>query len=296
MRLSTGGIFFDLPGIGDRLHVNYIKEAETFMATHQESESIFPAILPHGSYTVSPKHLEDGKAISDRYGALFSTHAAETQAEQADILNRYGKSVIRHLQAHDLLGPRSILAHCVHVDTTEIKMMADSGTIVAHNPMSNLKLGSGIAPVSEMLEAGIKITLGTDGAISGNDLDIWLTMRLAASLPKGVMMRADVVTAKQVLHMATLNGAEALGQSKNLGSLEPGKAADFIVLDLNSIHAVPMFDAITHLVYSTSKSDVCDVFVDGKQVVHDGKAIKVNMDQTLENVRTLAPSIKASLE
>lgn len=296
MRLSTGGIFFDLPGIGDRLHSNYIKEAETFMATHQESESIFPAILPHGSYTVSPKHLEDGKAISDRYGALFSTHAAETQAEQADILNRYGKSVIRHLQAHDLLGPRSILAHCVHVDTTEIKMMADSGTIVAHNPMSNLKLGSGIAPVSEMLEAGIKITLGTDGAISGNDLDMWLTMRLAASLPKGVMMRADVVTAKQVLHMATLNGAEALGQSKNLGSLEPGKAADFIVLDLNSIHAVPMFDAITHLVYSTSKSDVCDVFVDGKQVVHDGKAIKVNMDQTLENVRTLAPSIKASLE
>ena len=172
MRISTGGIFFDLPGIGDRIHVNYIKEAETFMATHQESETIFPAILPHGSYTVSPEHLEDAKAISDRYGALFSTHAAETQAEQADISNRYGKSVIRHLEAHNLLGPRTILAHCVHVDTTEIKMMADSGTIVAHNPMSNLKLGSGIAPISEMLDARINLTLGTDGAISGNDLDM----------------------------------------------------------------------------------------------------------------------------
>lgn len=296
MRLSTGGIFFDLPGIGDRMHANYIKEAEAFMAANQVSDSIFPAILPHGSYTVSPEHLVDAKAISDRYGALFSTHAAESRAEQADISNRYGQSVIRHLQAHDLLGPRSILAHCVHVDETEIKMMADSGTIVAHNPMSNLKLGSGIAPVSEMLDVGINMTLGTDGAISGNDLDMWLTMRLAASLPKGAVMRADVVTAKQVLHMATLNGADALGQSKNLGSLETGKAADFIVLDLNSIHAVPMFDPITHLVYSTSKSDVRDVFVDGKQVVSDGNATKMNMDQTLDKVRALAPAIQASLE
>ena len=296
MRLSTGGIFFDLPGIGDRVHVNYITEAEKFMAKHQESETIFSATLPHGSYTVSPKNLKDAKAISDRYGALFSTHAAETQAEQADISTRYGKSVIRHLHAHGLLGPKSILAHCVHVDTTEINMMADSGTIVAHNPMSNLKLGSGIAPVSQMLKSGIKMTLGTDGAISGNDLDMWLTMRLAASLPKGIMMRADVVTAKEVLHMATLNGAEALGQSKNLGSLEPGKAADFIVLDLSSIHAVPMFDPITHLVYSTSKSDVRDVFVDGKKVVSDGKATKVNMDQKLRNANALAPSIKASVE
>lgn len=296
MRLSTGGIFFDLPGIGDRIHVDYVKEAETFMTTHQESETIFPAILPHGSYTVCPQHLKDAKAISDRFSALFSTHAAETQAEQADIKNRYGRSVIRHLATHNVLGPRSILAHCVHVDTTEIKMIADSGASVAHNPMSNLKLGSGIAPISEMLDARINVTLGTDGAISGNDLDMWLTMRLAAGLPKGAMMRADIVTAKQVLHMATLNGAEALGQSKNLGSLELGKAADLIVIDLNSIHSVPMFDPITHLVYSTSKSDVRDVFVDGKKVVHDRRATKINMEQMLDNVRALAPLIKASLE
>ena len=296
MRLSTGGIFFDLPGIGDRTHVDYVKEAETFMTTHQESETIFPAILPHGSYTVCPQHLKDAKAISDRFSALFSTHAAETQAEQADIKNRYGKSVIRHLATHNVLGPRSILAHCVHVDTTEIKMIADSGASVAHNPMSNLKLGSGIAPISEMLDARINVTLGTDGAISGNDLDMWLTMRLAAGLPKGAMMRADIVTAKQVLHMATLNGAEALGQSKNLGSLELGKAADLVVIDLNSIHSVPMFDPITHLVYSTSKSDVRDVFVDGKKVVHDRRATKINMEKMLDNVRALAPLIKASLE
>ena len=296
MRLSTGGIFFDLPGIGDRIHVDYVKEAETFMTKHQESETIFPAILPHSSYTVCPQHLKDAKAISDRFSALFSTHAAETQAEQADIKKRYGKSVIRHLATHNVLGPRSILAHCVHVDTTEIKMIADSGASVAHNPMSNLKLGSGIAPISEMLDARINVTLGTDGAISGNDLDMWLTMRLAAGLPKGAMMRADIVTAKQVLHMATLNGAEALGQSKNLGSLELGKAADFVVIDLNSIHSVPMFDPITHLVYSTSKSDVRDVFVDGKRVVHDRRATKINMEKMLDNVRALAPLIKASLE
>ena len=109
-------------------------------------------------------------------------------------------------------------------------------------------------------------------------------------------MRADVVTAKQVLHMATLNGADALGQSKNLGSLEPGKAADFIMLDLNAVHAVPIFDLITHLVYSTSKSDVRDVFVDGKQVVRDGNLTKLDIDQTLDKVRALTPSIQASLD
>ena len=151
--------------------------------------------MPHGTYTVGPEHLKDAKSIADADNGLFCTHAAETKAEQADILNRYGQTVIRHMDTHDLLGKRTVLAHCVHVDEGEIDLMAKSGTTVVHNPMSNLKLASGIAPTTQMQKAGVRLTLGTDGAISGNDLDIWLAMRLASSLAKGVAMEPAALPA-----------------------------------------------------------------------------------------------------
>src|SRR5690606_4581357 len=126
---------------------------------------VFPAIMPHGAYTVAPENLKTAKAIADRHGALFSTHAAETRAEQEDVTSRYGSSVIRHLEHLGLLDERTVLAHCVHLDDGEIEILAGSGASVAHNPMSNLKLASGFARIPDMLAAGIPVTLGTDGAI-----------------------------------------------------------------------------------------------------------------------------------
>ena len=296
MRLSTGGIFFDPPGIGGRTHDDYVTEAKEFSATFGGSSDIFPATMPHGTYTVSPKHLISAKSIADENEELFCTHAAETKAEQADIQNRYGKSVIRHLASHGLLGNRTVLAHCVHVDDHEISLMAESDTSVVHNPMSNLKLGSGISPTFMMQEAGIRLTIGTDGAISGNDLDMWLAMRLTSGLAKGVSMKPDVLPAKDVLHMATLNGAEALGKKLELGSLEVGKRADFIFLDVNNGHAVPLFDPITHLVFGAGRSDVSDVFVNGQRVVKDHALTRHDLEETLDEVMTLMPRIKKSLE
>ena len=145
------------------------------------------------------------------------------------IRDRYNNSVIRHLNEHKLLGENVVLAHCVHLDEKEISLIAKSQTNVVLNPMSNLKLGSGIAPVKEMKRAGINLTIGTDGAISGNDLDMWLAMRLTCGLAKGLNMEADALTAEQVLHMATINGAKALGKSESIGSLEIGKCADIIM-------------------------------------------------------------------
>ena len=213
MRVSTGGIFFDLPGIGGRSQEDYISEADNFYQNHSSDDSVIPAILPHGSYTVSPQNLSEAKSMADQYGILFCTHAAETQAEQNDIKARYDNSVIRHLDKYKLLGETSVLAHCVHLDDTEISLLAQSKTNVVLNPMSNLKLGSGIAPVKAMHRAGINLTIGTDGAISGNDLDMWLAMRLTCGLAKGLNMEADALTAEQVLHMATISGAKALGLS-----------------------------------------------------------------------------------
>ena len=296
MRISTGGIFFDLPGIGGRSHENYASEARNFYKSHSSDDSVIPAILPHGSYTVSPQNLSEAKSIADEYGILFCTHAAETQAEQNDIKTRYDNSVIRHLDKYKLLGETSVLAHCVHLDETEISLLAQSKTNVALNPMSNLKLGSGIAPVKEMYRAGINLTIGTDGAISGNDLDMWLAMRLTCGLAKGLNMEADALNAEQVLHMATINGAKALGRSDSLGSLEIGKNADFILVDINNSHSIPLFDPITHLVFGAGRSDVTDVFVSGKHVVENKKIGGLDIEKIHTKVRQLAPSIKASLE
>ena len=296
MRVSTGGIFFDLPGIGGRSQEDYISEADNFYQNHSSDDSVIPAILPHGSYTVSPQNLSEAKSMADQYGILFCTHAAETQAEQNDIKARYDNSVIRHLDKYKLLGETSVLAHCVHLDDTEISLLAQSNTNVVLNPMSNLKLGSGIAPVKAMHRAGINLTIGTDGAISGNDLDMWLAMRLTCGLAKGLNMEADALTAEQVLHMATISGAKALGKSDSLGSLEIGKNADFILVDINNSHSIPLFDPITHLVFGAGRSDVTDVFVSGKHVVKNKKINGLDIEKIHEEVRQLAPSIKASLE
>lgn len=294
-RIATGGIFFDPPGVTGHDLAGRIAEAERFFDEFGDADDVFPTVLPHGAYTVSPDNLKTAKAIAERHGALFSTHAAETRAEQADVSGRYGRSVIRHLDHLGLLDQRTVLAHCVHLDDEEIAILARTGASVAHNPMSNLKLASGVARVPDMLAAGVTVTLGTDGAISGNDLDMWMALRLAATLHKGVSGRADVVSTSEALAMITTAGAKALGAADRIGSLEPGKFADMILIDLKRPHAVPVFDAITHLVYSTAKSDIRHVFVGGEQVVRDGALTRHSVSDTIEAVERLAPRIAASI-
>ena len=295
IRVATGGIFFDPPGVTGHDLAGRIAAAEDFFAEFEGSDDVFPSILPHGAYTVAPENLRTAKAIAERHGALFSTHAAETRAEQADVTSRYGCSVIRHLDSLGLLDERTVLAHCVHLDDGEIEILARSGASVAHNPMSNLKLASGVARIPDMLDAGVNVTLGTDGAISGNDLDMWMALRLAATLHKGVSGRPDVVTTGQALAMLTIAGARALGAADRIGSLETGKFADMVLIDLKRPHAVPVFDPITHLVYSTAKSDVRHVFVGGEQVVRDGVLTRHDVGETIGAVERLVPHIAASI-
>ena len=295
IRVATGGIFFDPPGVTGHDLAGRIAAAEDFFNEFGASDDIFQSIMPHGAYTVAPENLRTAKALAERHGALFSTHAAETRAEQADVTGRYGRSIIRHLDFLGLLDERTVLAHCVHLDDGEIEILARKGASVAHNPMSNLKLASGVARIPDMLDAGINVTLGTDGAISGNDLDMWMALRLAATLHKGVSGRPEVVTTRQALAMLTTAGAKALGASDRIGSLEPGKFADMILIDLKRPHAVPVFDPVTHLVYSTAKSDVRHVFVGGEQVVRDGVLTRHDIAETIASVELLAPQIAASI-
>ena len=295
LRVATGGIFIDGPGVDGASAAQRLRDAEAFFDEFGQADDVFAGCLPHGSYTCAPDTLIAARALTDRHGGFFSTHAAETRAEQATVTARYGRSVIRHLEKLGLLDTRTVLAHCVHLDDEEIAILARRGVTVAHNPMSNLKLASGIAPVPDLLAAGVTVSLGTDGAISGNDLDPWLALRLAATLHKGVSQRADAVSTRQALDMVTRAGARALAAEGRIGSLEIGKFADLIVIDTTRPHAVPMFDPMTHLVFSTAKSDVRHVFLGGEQVVRDGRLVRIDLTDTLAEVRALIPRIRAAI-
>ncbi len=208
---------------------------------------------------------------------------------------RYGRTVVRHLDHLGCLDDRTVLAHCVHLDDEELDIVARTGAHVAHNPMSNMKLASGFARVPEMLDRGINVSLGTDGPLSGNDLDMWMALRLAATIHKGFTGRADVISTRQAMDMLTINGAKALGAADRIGSLEPGKFADMVLVDVKRPHAVPLFDPMTHLVYSTNKSDVRHVFLGGEQVVRDGQLTRMSLDDTLATVESMVPKIKATI-
>src|SRR6185436_7212121 len=173
-------------------------------------------------YTAGPETLRTAHRLAADHGGLFCTHAAETRAERSLIEDRYGRPVVPHLDALGLLDARSVLAHCVWLDDEEIAILARTGASVAHNPMSNLKLASGIARIPDMLRAGVRVTVGTDGAISGNDLDMWMALRLAATLHRAASLDAGAVTTAQALRMVTLDAAAGLGAADRLGSLEPG--------------------------------------------------------------------------
>lgn len=295
MRVATGGIFFDGRGMDGVAGDARLAEAEAFFDAFAGAEDVLAGCLPHGAYTVGPDTLRAAKAAATARGGFFCTHAAETRAERLDIEARYGRSVIRHLDALGLLDARTVLAHCVWLDDEEIEILARTGATVVHNPVSNLKLASGFARVPDMLAAGVRVTLGTDGAISGNDLDLWMALRLAATLHRAASLDARAVTTRQALAMVTLAGAEALGAADRLGSLEPGKHADMILLDLRRPHAVPLFDPMTHIVFSTAKSDVRHVFVGGRQTVRDGALVGHDLDRTLDRVAALGPRIAASV-
>lgn len=295
VRVATGGIFFDAPGTDGADPATRPAAAEAFFAEFAGAPDVIPGTFPHGAYTVGPESLKTAKAIAGRHGALFHTHAAETQAEQAIVAGRYGASVIRHLDGLGLLDAGTVLAHCVWLDDAEIALLARSGAHVVHNPVSNLKLASGIARVPDLLAAGVSVALGTDGAISGNDLDLWMAMRLAATLHKGATRRADAVTTREAFAMATAAGAAAVGAADRLGTLEPGKAADMVLIATDRAHAAPLFDPLTHLVYSTAKSDVTHVWVGGAPVVRDGRLVRHDLRETLAAVRDLTPAIAASV-
>jgi 5-methylthioadenosine/S-adenosylhomocysteine deaminase len=233
-------------------------------------------MAPHAPYTVSDATLGRVVTLAEQLQLPIHMHVHETEDEVRDAWKQHGARPIARMQALGLLGPGLVSVHSVHMNENELEAYADHGCSVVHCPSSNLKLASGLAPVTAMRAAGINVALGTDGAASNNRLDMFQEMRTAALLAKAQSGRADAVPARAVLEMATLGGARALGLDHRIGSIEPGKAADLVAVNLSDLALSPIYDPISHLVYAAGREDVTHVWVGGELLVSDGRLVRTD--------------------
>jgi 5-methylthioadenosine/S-adenosylhomocysteine deaminase len=267
MRAVVGAGLLDFPSKTAGTVDEYFANAENFIGSWTGDDLIVPAIAPHSPYACGPETMKRAKGVSERYRVPLHLHLSETPWEVEEIRKRFGKTPVAHLDNIGVLDASVIAAHCVHVNDEEIGILANRKVGVAHCIESNLKLASGIAPVVKMVEAGVKVSFGTDGAASNNDLDMLSEMSTAAKVHKAASGDPTALNAKLVLLMATRWGAETLGLGNVTGSIEAGKAADIVIADLNSPHLVPVYDVYSHIVYSMKSSDIETVLVNGRVVV-----------------------------
>lgn len=239
---------------------------------------------PHSLYSSTPAFLSQVAQMSHVLGIPVQIHLSETRDEVRKSYRRYGMSPVRALLLCGLLERPLLAAHCVHVDGQDIALLAEYHVHVAHNPQSNLKLATGVAPVVEMLQAGITVGLGTDSAASSNNLDMFEELRLAATLHKGVRRETAAVPAAQAFAMATAQGAKAVFRPEADGTLEPGAAADVVLLNLDSPRFTPTYQLLSKIAYAASAEDVTDVFVAGREVIQNKQPVTLDVEQIRWNV------------
>lgn len=288
--LGHGIIDFPAPGVPDPSK-NVAHAADYVDRFKAKSTSIYPSIFCHSPYTCSAKTLKSAKKAASEAGVLFQTHVSETRGENEQMKAETGMTPVRFLYENDILDQKTLLVHSVWIDDADMELIRASGASVAHCPESNMKLGSGIAPVTRLIEKGIPVGLGTDGSASNNNLDLFSEMDTAAKLQKAAQLDPSVADALTVLKMATINGAGAIGLGEVTGSLEVGKKADIIVLDTNKPHLTPVYNPVSHIVYSASGSDVRDVVIDGKIIIREGSHRSIDVSGLIKEVKAFAEKV-----
>lgn len=284
-RLSRGIIGFG----SEESREEKLKESVQFVQDweNQANGRITTMLSPHAPYTCPPKYIEQIAAKSAEIGVPIHIHMSETRFEVDQNVKDFEARPVKHLQKLGVFDRPTLVAHAVHVNDEEIDILADYDVKVSHNPISNLKLGSGIAPVPKMLGKGVTVSLGTDSSASNNNLDLFEELRQVALLHKGIHNDPTLVSAEQALRMATIEGADAVWLREQIGSLEVGKEADFVVLDANQVFFQPKNDPISHVVYSASGRDVKDVFVQGKQVVRNRECLTVDEEKVIHEANRM---------
>lgn len=285
LRHVGGPIFFDFPGLDGLEWSERIAYASTWEETLNEIGGPHVPIffMPHSCYTDSPEHLAEVAALATKFNARIHLHVSETTAENEQVQSRYNQTPTQLLKSVGVLDHPTIFGHGVHLSESDMEVLAHTGGAIAHCPGSNLKLGSGIADFQKLRAAGIKVGLGTDGCSSSNDLDMWQVLRLAAHMVAFKNSPAEVDLAT-LIRAATIEGAEAIGLGDRIGSIEIGKEADFIALDLRAAHLTPVHNVLALLVYAAGRGDVTDVWVAGSRVVASRLLTRINLEDVISRV------------
>jgi 5-methylthioadenosine/S-adenosylhomocysteine deaminase len=276
VRGVLGETVIDFPVADNKTNAEAMAYVEKFVQKWKGHELITPAVAPHAPYTVSEEHLKAVRAFSDRTGAPIVTHISETKREVDDSLKAKGASPIDYLARIGFLNERVIAAHVVWPNAGEIAILKRAGVGVVHNPQSNMKLASGVAPVPQMLKDGVKLGLGTDGAASNNDLSMWEEMDTVAKLHKVFSGDPKVISAEEAFELATIRGAQALHLEKDIGSIETGKRADLVLVERDALNQIPLYNVYSHLVYATKASDVQTVIINGRIVMRDRRLLTLD--------------------
>ncbi|MDP9161453.1 MAG: amidohydrolase [Acidobacteriota bacterium] len=296
MRAILGETFIDFPAPDNKNEAEMLAYTEKFLKKWQGDQLIHAAPAPHSIYTCSKKTLQDSAALARKYHAPILIHTSEMKKEWDDSQKLHGMSPVQYLDKIGILGPDVVSAHCIFVDENDRKTLAQRQVGCVHNPSSNMMLASGVSPVPEMRAAGVAVGLGTDGpAGSNNDLDLMEEMDLAAKLAKITKMNPLALGAKAVVEMATMEGARALHMEKEIGSLESGKKADLLIINLDEPNAVPIYDVYAQLAYAIKASEVKTVLIGGKIVMRDRKLLTVNEEEAVAKAREYKKKIAASL-
>ena len=295
LRGVLGQTVIEFPVADAKTPAAALKRAEAFIREFQNDELITPAVAPHAVYTNDAASLTQARDLARKYNVPLLIHLAETEAEIPMSITRHQARPVAALDALQVFSARVIAAHAVWIIPEELQVLKARGVGVAHNPESNMKLASGTAPVPQYLAADVPVGLGTDGAASNNDLDMFEAMRQAAFLHKLQSKDPRVVSARVAVEMATIGGARVLGREKDLGSLEAGKLADLIIVRMDSVRQTPMYDPISHLVYATRGDDVETSIVNGRLLMRAGKVLTLDEGQVLTAARAAAADVRAAV-
>lgn len=293
LRATVGISILDFPTPESRSSIEQLELARVQIdqALRHPQSRINWSIAPHAPYTVSPRSMEMCRDLAKEFDLTIQCHASETLTECEEIQKKYGCSPIEYLDGLGMLSEKTLLAHCVHLSEREIDILAQRQVGVSHCLSSNLKLGSGIAPIQSLLKSGVNMSLGTDGAASNNRTDLFTEMHLVAKVHKGVSRDPTLLDARTVFDMATKGGAKVCGH-RDIGTLAKGKKADIVAVDFRHARTWPVYDPISHLVYVSQSSDVKDVWVDGVHLVQKGSLTKIDMDDLLKEVESFVTRLK----
>ncbi|MFH1611766.1 MAG: amidohydrolase [bacterium] len=292
MRGNLGCGILDVPTFYFKDNDNAFKKSKIIIDSFEKDDLLDVSLAPHMFQTTSLETYQQSKKIAQESNLLLQTHVAETKQEVSFCLDKYDKRPIELLYDRGVLDNKTVLAHCCWLSKKEIKLIAKNKSSVVHCPVSNMKLASGVMPLQDLLRAGVNVSLGTDGACSNNNLDMFEEMKFVALLHKINKLDATVANAQMVLDMATINGAKVLDLENKIGSLEINKKADIIILDFNQLHLTPWHNVISHLIYSSNGGDVSTVIINGRVVMEDRKIKQIGEQSILSKINKLTVNYK----